>query len=590
MRIFGRILLLLFVLSGTLSTFAYPNPRDKNKIKKSYPKFTRADSLHGTLTPPRACYDVRFYDISVDVFPETKSIVGEVTFDFLYVDSVQKVMQIDLSSKLEIDAITIDGVKIDNYTRECNAVFVTLPEHFSVDKEHCLTCSYRGNPVEAVRPPWDGGMVWKTSESGKPWCGVTCETLGASCWLPCKDHLSDEPERGMRMRITTPAGLTAVSNGTLVSHEIGDDKRDIWTWQTNYTINSYNMTFYIGDFIHFGEEYQGVEATFPLDYYVLPEDEDDARVSFEQAKDVLAFYEDLYGPYPWAEEGYKLIESPYEGMEHQTAIAYGNGFHNLRIVPMDYIIVHETAHEWWGNSISVDDYADVFIHEGFAMYSEFLYVEHKFGQEQAQMYANLWRNSINNVRPVIGPRDVNFWDYHDTDPYTKGAWCLKGLRYYLDNDSLFFDILKSYYQTRKYSIVTAQDFIHFVNEKVGIDMSWYFNQYLYKTEIPRLEMFMTPLEKLMSTKRQVVIWNLTSDEMYNSGHNFIYCRWKNVDPEFRMPVNLYNTKTDSTITIPISTYANIFAIDNGEWQLEMNDFYFIWEQLLKRKYWRKNRR
>ena len=572
-----NILILSFFLCATVVSAKNPSGKDN-----PYPKFTRADSLHGTLMPSRACYDVRFYDISVDVFPETKSIVGEVSMDFLYVDSTQKVMQIDLASRLKIDDIAIDGVVIENYTREYNAVFIILPEIFSVTNEHRLTCRYGGTPVEAVRPPWEGGMVWKTSPSGKPWCGVTCETLGASCWIPCKDHLSDEPEQGMRMRISTPEGLTAVSNGSFVSHETVEN-RELWTWQTNYPINSYNMTFYIGDFIHFGEEYQGVEAKFPLNYYVFAEDEEKARVSFEQAKDVISFYEEVYGPYPWANEGYKLIESPYEGMEHQTAIAYGNGFKNFKGLPMDYIIVHETAHEWWGNAISVDDYADVFIHEGFAMYSEFLYVERKFGQDTAQMYADMWQCTISNIRPVVGPRDVNFWDYHDIDPYVKGAWCLKGLRHLLDNDTLFFDIVKSYYQSRKYTVVTVKDFTDFVNEKTGKDYLWYFNHYLYRAEAPTLELAVIPTKKLH--KYKYPIKNMSSDTGGQFGNEvlYLYCRWTNVEDNFVMPVVVSNpSQPKETKILPITTEGGIFVLDNKVWSLNQ-DFYFDMKQLKKVK-------
>ena len=563
-----NILILSFFLCSTIVSAKNPTG------KEPYPKFTHADSLHGTLTPPRACYDVHFYDISVDVFPETKSIIGDVSMDFLYVDSTQKVMQIDLSSQLEIDDIAIDGVRNEVY-REYNAVFITLPENFSTEKEHRLRCLYRGTPIEAVRPPWEGGMVWKTSPSGKPWCGVTCETLGASCWLPCKDHLSDEPERGMRMRIFAPAGLTAVSNGSLVSHECCVDNREMWTWQTNYPINSYNMTFYIGDFIHFGEEYQGIEAKFPLDYYVFAEDEEKARASFEQAKDVIAFYEEVYGPYPWANEGYKLIESPYEGMEHQTAIAYGNGFKNFKDLPMDYIIVHETAHEWWGNSISVDDYADVFIHEGFAMYSEFLYVERKFGKKVAYNYANMWKRTISNIRPVVGPRDVNFWDYHDIDPYVKGAWCLKGFRYLLNNDTLFFDILKSYYQSRKYTVVTVKDFIDFVNEKTGQDYSWYFKQYLYRAEAPTLEVAVIPAKKFDATRDPFL--NFASD---STEHRFLYFRWANVDDDFTMPITIFSSD-EKEYRVPTTTEGVFVEFD--ETSRFSGEFYFLWRQLKKVK-------
>lgn len=575
MRKLYYILFCFLLVSASAYADAFPknkeNPSSGYDRSNPYPQFTHADTLRGELTPLRACYDVRFYDISVAVFPETKSIKGDVSMDFLFVDSMQTVMQIDLSSKLEIVDLSIDGTPVSDYRREYNGVFIKLPENFSTTNEHRLTCLYGGTPIEAVRPPWEGGLVWKTSPSGKPWCGVTCETLGASCWIPCKDHLSDEPERGMKMRIDAPLGLTAVSNGLLVSHETIDD-RELWTWQTNYPINSYNMTFYIGDFIHFGEDYKGIEATFPLNYYVLPEDEGKARKSFEEAKDVIAFYEEIYGPYPWPNEGYKLVESPFEGMEHQTAIAYGSGFKAFSSsFPMDYIIVHETAHEWWGNSITVDDYAEIFIHEGFAMYSEFLYVEHKFGPEKAHKYALMWERTMKNIRPVVGPRDVNFWDYHDTDPYVKGAWCLKGLRYLLNDDELFFDIIKSYYQSRKYSIVTVKDFTDFVNQKTGKDYSWYFKQFLYSVDYPVLECGDYSYKVIKNATIKPVY--LVSDTTHISKREllYVYLRWQKVVDGYAMPVVLYDTTISHRLTI--TAKGGLFAIeDSDDWKIATEYF------------------
>ncbi len=535
----------LFCIVFLLATFSLSagNP-PKYTQKNPYPKFTEADSLHGYLSPARSCYDVRFYDIAVDINPQTEYIVGKVTMDINFIDLQQRTIQIDLSSKLTIDSIYLDGKKCTSYSRKYNAVFISLNQFYESNKTYELTCWYQGSPVKANRPPWEAGMVWKTSKDGKPWFGITCETLGASCWIPCKDHLSDEPEQGMRMQVTVPKDLVVVSNGTLQSHETIADK-EVWTWQTNYPINSYNMTFYCGNFVHFGEEYKGVEATFPLDYYVLPDDLEKAKVSFAQAKDVIAVYEKFYGPYPWANEGYKLVESPYEGMEHQTAIAYGNGFKNM--FGFDYIIVHETAHEWWGNSITVDDYAEVFIHEGFAMYSEFLYVEQKFGQDALNTYIQIWAQTMKNIRPVVGPRDVNFWDYHDTDPYVKGAWTLHGLRYLIDNDSLFYDILKSYYSTRKYSIVTVADFTNFVNQKTGKDYSWFFNQYLREASCPVLKYRWIPLKEIEKYKNQVTYSIQTEDTTLPiGGYAYLQMWWENVDSSFTMPISLYSKNNDST--------------------------------------------
>ena len=505
------------------------------KNKKKYPDFTRADSLHGYLSKYRSCYDVLFYDIDIAVNPDTKSIQGSVKTTFNYL-AQQTVLQIDLSAILSIDSIYIDGKKCAKFTREYNAVFVTLPKGMVVGSEYSLQCWYHGKPMEAVRPPWEGGMVWKTSKSGKPWFGVTCETLGASCWMPCKDHLSDEPDRGMRMKVTVPKDLVIVSNGVLQSHETVNDK-EVWTWQTNYTINSYNITLYGGDFVRFGEEFHGIEDTFPLDFYVLPEDLEKAQASFAQTKNVISAYEDFFGPYPWGKENFKLVESPYEGMEHQTAIAYGNGFKNSRY-NFDYIIVHETAHEWWGNSVSVDDYADVFIHEGFAMYSEFLYVEKLYGKTVSDQYARRWAGAMKNIRPVVGPRDVNFWDYHDIDPYVKGAWLLKGLRYVMDNDSLFFDIIKSYNISRRNQIVTVKDFTDYVNEKSGTDYSWYFNQYLYSEKQPVLEWRWIPKAEMSEYYDKVdYLLDLTDTVEMLAPVSYMQLRWTNVAPDFKMPIS-----------------------------------------------------
>lgn len=532
---YAPIFLTLVALFVAIVSFA-KNPQNYTQ-KKPYPKFTRADSLHGFLNEFRSCYDVRHYTIGVKINPIEKYIQGSSTMKFNVV-AEQPIMQIDLSSVLQIDSIVIDNIKCTTYKREYNAIFVTLPQTLPVGSQHYVTCYYRGNPQEAKRPPWEGGMVWSTSKSGKPWFGVTCETLGASCWVPCKDHLSDEPEEGMYLSVVLPSslGIEVVSNGVCTLKGCVDDWCK-WEWETKYPINTYNMTFYCGDFVKYSEEYQGVADTFPLDFYVLSEDVEKSKESFAQAKKVIAAYEDLYGPYPWGKENYKLVESPYEGMEHQTAIAYGSGFKDM--MGMDYIIVHESAHEWWGNAVSVDDYAEIFIHEGFAMYSEFLYQERMFGKEKSETYANMWKRGMKNIRPVVGPRDVNFWDYRDTDPYVKGAWTLHGLRYVMDNDSLFFDILKTYNMSRRFQIVTVQDFIDYVTEKTGIDYSWYFKQYLYSAKVPILEWRWIPSEEKKQYYDKVdYTLDLTKkldDKAYVS---MLQLRWTNVDSTFKLPLPL----------------------------------------------------
>jgi aminopeptidase N len=402
-----------------------------------------------------------------------------------------------------------------------------------------LSVAYSGKPTEAKRPPWEGGLVWAKSKDGSPWIGVACEGDGASLWFPNKDHLSDEPDKGMTLHITVPKGLNVVSNGMQLSH-ISTENNEQFTWNTSYPINNYNITFYAGNFVSYSEKFQGIADTFNLEYYVLPEYFEKSREAFTQTAPILHFFEKTFGPYPWAREGFKLVGSPYEGMEHQTAIAYGT--RGRQIMGVDYIILHEAAHEWFGNSVSVPDVSDIFIHEGFATYAEVLYIEHLYGKTSAENYLRTYSYFIKNKNPIVGIPNVNFWDYKDTDPYMKGAWTLHGLRFVIDNDSLFFDILSSFYQQQAYKITTVQDFTTFVNTKTGTDLSWYFQQYLYKREVPVLEY----------TKQ------VSGNELK------LTVRWTDVDSNFALPVELYVNNTPLRIepttdvqTVIIKDFENI---------------------------------
>jgi aminopeptidase N len=324
----------------------------------------------------------------------------------------------------------------------------------------------------------------------------------------------------MQMSFTIPKGLSCVSNGHLIDSIPGKDNTT-FRWKVTYPINSYDATFYIGDFDHFSIPFQGIDTTFNLDFYVLPYNLDTARSQFKQAVDILHFYEDTYGPYPWPRDGYKLVESPFEGMEHQSAIAYGNGFKTYYGL-FDYIILHESAHEWWGNSVTVPDYAEVWIHEGFATYSEALYLEHIRDHQSYLNYLRFYAMLIQNKKPVVGPHDVNFWDYHDTDIYMKGALTLHTLRNTINNDSLFFDILKTFYLTHRYKFAVTQDFIQLVNEKTGKDYTAFFNQYLYNRKCP------------------VLLWEYS----YNLDKqcNELYYKWSDAVEGFSIPIEV---KTDS---------------------------------------------
>ncbi len=521
-----------------------------------YPNFNQKDSVKGALNQLRSNFDVKHYNIAISINPDKKYISGYVDIDFVPEQALTK-LQIDLFKNMQLDSIVWQSKELQFY-RKYNAVYVSFPQE--VKSRQTIRCYYKGKPTKAPKPPWKGGFVWEKAEDKSPWIGVACELTGASLWFPLKDHISDEPEEGMILDVTVPKGLRVVSNGVLTKEENINDKSR-FVWETNYPINNYNITLYVGKFQNFSEEYKGLQDTFLLDYYVLPEHLEKAKKTFPQTKEILSFYESIYGAYPWSDEGFKLVASPYEGMEHQTAIAYGSGFepHYLGF-DVDYIILHETAHEWFGNSISVPDYADIFLHEGFATYSEALYIEHKFGKEKGNKYMLYYGMLIQNKNPIIGPQDVNFWDYRDTDPYLKGAWTLHGLRNIMANDSLFFNLLSSFYKTYEKSVITTTDFIDFVNKKTATDYNWYFNQYLYKREVPCLE--------------------FKSEEKGNALH--LQARWTDVGGDFRMPVRV--EVNDLPMLIYPTLETQTFVIEDWEsLEFDINYAYYRLKEVKKLK-------
>ncbi len=494
-----------------------------------YPTFSREDSLQGGLNNLRTCYDVQHYALSISINPDKKYICGYVDIDFDVVRPTQKI-QIDLYDNMQLDSILYKNEQL-LFKREFDAVYISFPDTIIQNSEQSIRCYYQGKPKKAPKPPWKGGFVWKKSKDGKPWIGVACELAGASLWWPCKDHISDEPDEGAIIDITVPKGLQVISNGVLTK-QYDDEQTSRFVWETNYPINNYNITLYVGAFEHFSTEYSGTNEDFTIDYYVLPEHKEEAEKIFTQTPQVIQFYEKVFGPYPWSEEGFKLVGSPYAGMEHQTAIAYGTNFkrytHHLGF---DYLIVHEAAHEWWGNAVSAQDYADIFLHEGFATYAEVLYVEHIYGKQAARNYLGFYGMLVKNKNPVVGPRGVNFWDYKDSDPYLKGAWALHGLRNIIGDD-LFFDLLRDFYAQYYLQNITVSEFIEYVNEFTHENLTWYFNQYLYDRNVPEL---------------QYKFEEINNEEVY------VYVKWTEVQKDFALPVRLFVTMNDGT-EYPILVY------------------------------------
>jgi aminopeptidase N len=495
----------------------------------------------------RSGYDVKFYDLNLSIDPVKKTIGGEVIINFKAIKNLGQI-RFDLYENLDIDSIIYSGHLI-HCQRLNRAVFVVLPDSLIPGNSYSLVVYYSGKPVKATNPPWDGGMVWKKDPSGNPWIGVTCETEGGSIWFPCKDHLSDEPD-SVRLRISVPPGLQVVSNGILVDHT-RTPQSEIFTWKTLYPVNIYNITFYVGKFEHFNDTMNIKEGVLNLDYYVLPNDLDTAKQHFKQVKDILNLYSRVFGPYPWIREGFKLVESPYEGMEHQTAIAFGSSFYNDRMLGGDYIIVHEAAHEWWGNAVSVSDFRDIWLQEGFATYSEIVYAEYKLGYDASLLYAGYrLAGLVNNKLPVVGPQGVNYWDHKDNDVYNKGALILHTIRNVVQDSTLFFDILQTFYREHSArSHVSTEDFIEVVERKTGMNWSKFFEAYLNSREIPVLEWYFGIYEDDMS--------QVTSGKKKIP---FFIAKWSHVPDGFNMPVILTGNGCEATATINVTTEPKVFFL------------------------------
>jgi len=452
---------------------------------------TRAEILRGALGPLRTCYHLISYHLDVRVDPATQSLKGSNKILFKTMADFEK-MQVDLFANLAIEKIVFDDDSRASFTREFNAVFIQLPAPAKQGSTHSVTVYYSGNPIVARRPPWDGGFTWDHDADGNPWVVVTCPETGASVWWPNKDHPADKPDT-TTISVTVPPGLEDVSNGRLLSRTVLPDGWVRYDWFVSYPIDNYCVTLNIGKYTHFNDEYVNADGEkLTLDYYVLPKNLEKAKVQFRQTKTMLAVYEKYFGKYPFPRDGYKLIECPHTGMEHQSAIAYGNhylGGYRGRAssavgLKFDFIIIHESAHEWWGNSVTEKDAADMWIHESFAAYAESLFVEDQYGRAESLKYINAKKPNVRNLRPIISEYNLN--RKSDGDMYDKGQLILNTLRSVLDDDALWFSTLRGLQETFKYRNISADDLIGYVNRKTGRDLSSFFDQYFKHAGIPKL--------------------------------------------------------------------------------------------------------
>ena len=472
-------------------------------------EFTRKDSLRGELTPFRTCYDVTYYNLNVTIDEKEKTI--ERSFNDIYFTTISdfETIQIDLAKNMEILLILFPDKDLDSacydveydyeleFTREHDAVFVKFPRIIKKGEQSYIRVWYSGYPREAVNPPWDGGFSWKIDKNNNPWIGVSCQGLGASVWWPNKDHQSDEPD-SMTIKVSARNPLKIICNGNLRSEKTTfssylQDSINTSEWFVSYPINNYNVTLNIGDYVHFQDEYVSGEDTLDLSYYVLSYNEEKAKKHFEQVKPMMECFENYFGKYPFWEDGYALVETSYLGMEHQSAIAYGNDYlpgyqGSLGYsggLEFDFIIVHETGHEWWGNSITTNDIADMWIHEGFCTYSEALYVECLYGYDQMLEYVNNQKRFIRNNSPIVGHYHVN--DKGSGDMYHKGSVMLHTLRTLIENDELWFELIKEISEKFQYETLDAQEIMNYIMERTSYDLTDFFNQYLHNEKLPEFQ-------------------------------------------------------------------------------------------------------
>jgi len=469
-----RVLISLFLVTVSMTAQAPQRPA------------TRADVLRGEYGRYRANNDLLFYHLDIRVDPEKKFISGRNTIRFRMLKDDTRV-QIDLAPNLNVDRILL-GTSTLKYERELSAVFVDFPEMLKTGRVVTIDFYYSGVPQETGR---FGGMTFKKDSSGHHWINTACEESGASVWWPNKDQWRDEVER-MELSVSIPNGLTDASNGKFVGKTDLGDGYTRWDWLIQYPINSYGVSLNIGNYAYFTDSFRGM----PLDFYALPENLEKARRQFAQAKSMLEAFDHYFGEYPFKKDGYKLIEVPYSGMEHQSAVTYGNHFANGYLerdwtgvgisLKFDFIIIHESAHEWFGNSVSAADVSDMWIHEGWATYMECLYVEHVFGYEDALRYINGYKGKVQNRTPIIADRGV-----HRTPPqdmYFKGALFLHTLRNVVNDDTRWWKLLHDFYQRFKYQNIMTEDVVRFFNEKTGMDLTPLFDQYLRQAAIPTLEL------------------------------------------------------------------------------------------------------
>ncbi len=509
---------------------------------------TRADRLRGDYGRYRANNDLLYYHLDVRVDPVQKSIAGKNTIRFRMLHDDNRI-QLELYDNLNVDRITISATALP-FTRDHHTVYVDFPDGLKAGRDYTIEFAYSGKPREIGR---FGGMAFRSDPAGHSWINTACEGEGAAVWWPNKDQWRDEVER-MDISVAVPNDLVDVSNGRFVGKTDLGDGYTRWDWRVQYPINNYSVSLNIGNYEHFADRL----GDLPLDFYVLPDSLDKARTQFAQAKPMLEAFQHYFGEYPFAKDGYKLIEAPYSGMEHQSAVTYGNRFANgylerdwtgVGISPkFDFIIIHESGHEWFGNAVSAADVSDMWIHEGVTTYMEGLYVEYRFGRDDAIKYLNGYKPKVRNRDPIVTQRGIH--RSQPEDQYFKGALFLNTLRSVVNDDERWFKLLRDLFQHFKYRNILTEDIIQFVNAQLGKDLTPLFNQYLRRAALPTLEL------------------------TFNQGERTVAYRWKAEERDFAMPIKV--GRPDQWQTIQPTTNWQVMPLATPGEQFEVaTDLFYV---------------
>ena len=517
--------------------------------------FTRQDSLRGSITPEREWWDLTYYHLDIEVKPDEKFISGKNTVQYKVLKPHNRI-QIDLQPPLQIEKVIQNGKEL-SFTSEVNAHFINLVDQQEVNTINSLTVYYKGHPREAKRAPWDGGLSWKKDENGKHFVATSCQGLGASVWWPNKDHMYDEPD-SMLISVTNPKGLTNVSNGRLRNLEENDDNIVTSHWFVSNPINNYGVNINIGDYTHFSETYNGEKGALDMDYWVLSDNLEIAKEHFKDAPKMMKAFEHWFGPYPFYEDSFKLVEVPYLGMEHQSSVTYGNQYKKGYLgndlsatgwgLKFDFIIIHEAGHEWFANNITYSDAADMWIHEGFTAYSENLFLDYYYGKEASADYVIGTRANIQNDRPLIGQYNVN--NEGSSDMYYKGANMLHTLRQLIEDDGLWREILRGLNKEFYHKTVSSLQVENYISRMTDKDLSAFFNQYLRDVRIPTLE--------------------------YKIENSELHYRYTNIVDGFDMPIQI-ELNGQSQWLFPNSEWQTT-AITSSEFNVD-RDFYIYTKEL-----------